>query len=579
MDRFDQTMSQVVRSVDTAMDHWQGNGARAAQGRAEMEHQAGNHLAAGLLAVTDALNAGQGGIGAARDAVLHLVTTAESRGMTVADDGTVTAPAAPAGIPTTVAAIAAVDPIMATMALAYLEQQAEAEMLTVQIHGGLIAVDAADQAAAAAVAAAIGALAGAAAASSPGQGVDAAAAPYVNGSTPLPTDPAALNALWRTFSAADKDALFAKDSNLGNRDGIPVADRDHYNRLNLPTLTASAQATVDQLTAQHPDWAQGKNIPTQRSDVDFAWKYYDSWHTKLQAAQDKLSGFEAVDKQVAGRSDRFLMQIDDGGRGAIAINNPDTAPNVTTFVPGTGTKLPDIAKDMGRSETMLGQAIASGAPADSSVITWYGYNAPPEIPDAAHIHWADAGAPRLDSFQDGLRVTHDGAPSYNVVLGHSYGTTVIGDAAAGGHHLAADNVVLLASPGADADHAGDLHLDGIPQDQVGQHIFATKAANDPVPLASHLSDLSVAGGPAGAVANLIGEAVTGHTGGPFGIDPTSSDFGGQVFTSDPGPTGPWYYLGYNPSVHSNYWDVGPSGPCASLKNIGDIMAGNTGAVK
>ncbi|MDG3015829.1 alpha/beta hydrolase [Speluncibacter jeojiensis] len=568
VNRFDQTMSQVVRSVDTAMDHWQGNGARAAQGRAEMEHQAGNHLAAGLLAVTDALNAGQGGIGAARDAVLHLVTTAESRGMTVADDGTVTAPAAPAGIPTTVAAIAAVDPIMATMALAYLEQQAEAEVLTVQIHGGLIAVDAADQAAAAAVAAAIGALAGAAVASSPGQGVDAAAAPYVNGSTPLPTDPAALNALWRTFSAADKDALFAKDPNLGNRDGIPVVDRDHYNRIHLAQTQADIRSRLDGLNP------------------------LGSPHDRLeyQLLTTQQAGYDAVAGQIGGHPDRFLMHIDGNGRGAIAINNPDTAPNVTTFVPGTGTKLPGIGHDMDRSERMLKQAIKSGAPGDSSVITWYGYNAPQSvIPDAARQTYADAAAPELDSFQNGLRASHLGAPSYNVVLGHSYGTTVIGDAASHGHTLDANQVVLLASPGTTVDHANQLSLTGIPSSQVGDHIWSTKAANDPVPLAAHSHQLvpelfgkiggmiggqhgEVLGTAAGDVLAVGDQLNSGHTTGPFGLDPTDSGFGGHTFASDPGQALP--VIGYNPSVHSDYWNPNSR----SLINIGEIMAGNTGAV-
>jgi len=51
-----------------------------------------------------------------------------------------------------------------------------------------------------------------------------------------------------------------------------------------------------------------------------------------------------------------------------------------------------------------------------------------------------------------------GAPSIDTVVGHSYGTTLVGAAASDGHHLAANNIVAVASPGMLVDHAGDLKL-------------------------------------------------------------------------------------------------------------------------
>ena len=39
--------------------------------------------------------------------------------------------------------------------------------------------------------------------------------------TSLPSDPAQLHELWSTLSSADKDALFAHDNYVGNRDGLP----------------------------------------------------------------------------------------------------------------------------------------------------------------------------------------------------------------------------------------------------------------------------------------------------------------------------------------------------------------------
>jgi len=110
------------------------------------------------------------------------------------------------------------------------------------------------------------------------------------------------------------------------------------------------------------------------------------------------------------------MGIDDKGRGIIATGNPDTAKNVATFVPGTGSKLSGIGGDLGRSEAMRKAALKAGEPS-TAVVTWYGYNAPPGLTDAMQDKYADAGAPDLDHFQDGLRGTHDGPRSHNVVVG------------------------------------------------------------------------------------------------------------------------------------------------------------------
>jgi len=35
---------------------------------------------------------------------------------------------------------------------------------------------------------------------------------------------------------------------------------------------------------------------------------------------------------------------------------------------------------------------------------------------------------------------------FDTVIGHSYGSTLVGGAAGGGNHLAADNVIAVASP-------------------------------------------------------------------------------------------------------------------------------------
>ncbi|HEY2763441.1 MAG TPA: alpha/beta hydrolase [Pseudonocardiaceae bacterium] len=76
----------------------------------------------------------------------------------------------------------------------------------------------------------------------------------------------------------------------------------------------------------------------------------------------------------------------------------------------------------------------------------------------------------MDFFQDGLRATHQGPPSHNTVLGHSYGSTVVGYAARD-HRIVADDVIFVGSPGVGVEHATDLHLPP-------SHVWSSHAAND-----------------------------------------------------------------------------------------------------
>jgi Alpha/beta hydrolase len=154
-----------------------------------------------------------------------------------------------------------------------------------------------------------------------------------------------------------------------------------------------------------------------------------------------------------------------------------------------------------------------------------------DFPDLAR-----AGGGGLDGFQAGQRVSHVGAPSIDTVIGHSYGSTVLGAAASGGHQLAADNVIAVGSPGMLVDHAGDLRLDP------GGHVYALRAHNDIISLA-------------------------GATQWTLGPEPDTPGFGATDLLADPGPAWP---LGL-PSIaaHSSYWDPGDK----ALLNMGAIIAG------
>jgi hypothetical protein len=191
-----------------------------------------------------------------------------------------------------------------------------------------------------------------------------------------------------------------------------------------------------------------------------------------------------------------------------------------------------------KSELMFDAALdadLSLSKTDVAVTTWMGYDRPMDLLQAASPDRAINGGAALATYLDGMHASHVGPAAIDTVIGHSYGSTLVGGAATGGNHLAADNVIAVGSPGMLAQHASDLSL------ETGAHVFASRAEND-----------------------VIG-VVTYATLGP---DPMARQFGGIPFEAAPGPASSPLGL---PSVaaHSSYWDEGKP----ALINMGRIIAG------
>ncbi|WP_394329045.1 alpha/beta hydrolase [Mycobacteroides abscessus] len=372
---------------------------------------------------------------------------------------------------------------------------------------------------------------------------------------PLPADPTEFRRLWDKLTPEEKDWLYSKDHSLGNHAGMPFADKTRFNEKHLPELTQAASIQLDNLKAAHPDWLKG--MPIDRTQIPA----YEQWKNQVDAATAKLAGYQGVQNAMKTPRDvngnpvgpkRYLGLLDDQGHAAVSIGNPDTAKRVATLVPGTGQDLTMIDRAMDKSDKMYWAALKADpnlTPSDVSVTTWMGYDRPMDLGQAASTSYAHNGAQGLDDFQAGLRASHEGPASINTVIGHSYGSTLMGAAAIDGHHLDANNLVAVGSPGVLADNAGQLSLDP------GGRFFSSRAAND-----------------------IIGVA----TNATLGPDPMSSRFGGAPFEAAPGPAGMYGLekLGIPtlpelnaPSVeaHSSYWDR--NNP--ALTNMGKIIAGQT----
>ncbi|WP_246076488.1 alpha/beta hydrolase [Amycolatopsis cihanbeyliensis] len=357
----------------------------------------------------------------------------------------------------------------------------------------------------------------------------------VHGGLSIPPPPpagatAAQNAAyWATLSEGQRTQLAMDLPELvGPRDGFSAKQRDIANRRLMERERTELQNERNRLLDGIDAAERGTIDPTDTPRLK----------EKLGDLDNKIRGLD----NLAGRLEQppdtpedqkyYLLDIDGShdGRAIVAHGNPDTAQNVATFVPGTGTDLANFGSTLDRADVMH-RAADKATSESNSVIAWLDYDAPDSIPDAAFSSFAEGARQPLDGFQDGLRESHQGdTPSHNTIIGHSYGSTAAGFAARD-QQLAMDDFIAIGSPGVGVDDATGLHL---PPDRV----WAVAAENDPV------ADL-------------------GH----FGTAPDDPSFGANTIFSAPGSS--WPIVGYSPEAHSQYWD--PRNP--SLAGIGQVIAG------
>ncbi|WP_289016941.1 alpha/beta hydrolase [uncultured Aeromicrobium sp.] len=364
--------------------------------------------------------------------------------------------------------------------------------------------------------------------------LDRPGAPGTDGATP-----ASVHDWWTSLDASQQQALIAAHPQIiGNTDGIPTAARDEANRISLAL-------DLDRLETREDDG--GSLTFAERRHLE-----------RAQAAQTALDDVAARRDPVTNEPlEGFLSLYDPtafGGDGAVAVSvgNPDTAQNVSVSVPGM---LNDGASIEGGTES-VGNLYATARlanPGQSVASTmWIGYDAPSNFGvhglDTLQVideGLADAGGERLADFLDGMREVRDEdvhGRAHLTVIGHSYGSTTVGNAATD-HGIPADDVVLIGSPGAGhaADHATDL---GLPAD----HVWAGSASEDAV---SHL-------------------ARNGWVGTGLGLDPTDEDFGAQRFQAENVARGTHDWIW----DHNQYYQPNTE----SLYNMGQIVAGNDDAV-
>lgn len=327
-------------------------------------------------------------------------------------------------------------------------------------------------------------------------------------------DPKAAAEWWKALSPEERQAyttLYPKQ--IGATDGLPTDVRDDANRTALDQELNAIQ--------EGGNWDErfpGDDLETVNKRLD-----------NLLILNDRL---EASDSAPKGK-ELYLLGYDskDDGRAIIAMGNPDTAAHTGILVPGTNTEMSGVDGQLTRIDRLQSSAAKQSDGESVAMITWIGYDAPEFKPtdpgSVATRDRAEDAAPDLRQFVAGTQAAHDGTPSHTTVLGHSYGTTVVGAAAEGGDGLGADDVVAVGSPGMTVDHASDLQMDP-------EHVWIGTADDDAV--ANNTSDYTL------------------------GRDPMLGGFGGNNIKIDT-------------HGHSGYWDK----ESLSLANQGAIIAGKTPA--
>ena len=379
---------------------------------------------------------------------------------------------------------------------------------------------------------------------------------------------ARLNVWWRELDKTAQDRLIAASPGLvGALNGLPAMVRDQATRTYLAGQKTTISQELAKLRTSLADLKEAQKKLTGGSNAIRDPRGFSNLPTlkerqllrSIEELELKSRQITSVEKSLAlggqhGRPPALLLQVELGGLGktAISFGNPDEADNLAVYVPGTGTVLDGFGNyrsDAERAALTWDRANFHAPGKKVASIAWLGYEAPQWETTislngtVANANAATKGAPLLASFTDGLHAAHKGSSDVRLsVLGHSYGSTVVGLAAQQRFGAFADQVIFVGSPGVGAGNAKELGVDSV---------WVGESPNDPV------GDLGSA--PITPVRSSDGM----KWGSPLGVDPSDGQFGARQFPVQGSGAG------YNFAAHSSYWDPNS----ASLENIGHLIDG------
>ncbi|MFF3453137.1 alpha/beta hydrolase [Streptomyces sp. NPDC002730] len=350
---------------------------------------------------------------------------------------------------------------------------------------------------------------------------------------------------WKGLSQEQRDEYTTLyPASIGALDGLPATVRDDANRMVFAETRATYQVELNAIPPEPPKYAKhpghGRTVRSEE------WKEWnDKYGEKIERLDNSLEGMKSIQQRfdstgTNGLPEAYLLgfSAEGTGRAIVANGNPDTADHTAVYAPGTTSNLGSIEGDINRMTQLWRTSDGMEGSGNVSTITWLGYDAPQSIvKDSPFRHYADDGAPAYNRFMDGLETAQGGPDkSHTTVIGHSYGTTLVGAAARQGD-LSADDVIFAGSPGVQVGSAQEM-------DVPKGHVWNEDAKGDPVP---SLGSWGHGGS---------------QEGGPHFIIPSDNIFGANQMSTDT-------------EGHSDYWKKDSQ----SLMNQAAVVTGNYGAVQ
>ncbi|MER0243279.1 alpha/beta hydrolase [Streptomyces sp. HSW2009] len=355
------------------------------------------------------------------------------------------------------------------------------------------------------------------------------------------------NAAWWKALSKDEQADYVAlhPSSIGNLDGIPAVARDEANRAVLAEKQAEYRKQLHALPPEPLEYVPGsRGNPMATKSTEWI-----KWNARKNDLERSIKGMEEVQSRFMREPDvgqerfprAYLLGFSPEGRGRaiIANGNPDTADHTAVYVPGTDAGFGNLSHDIKRMTSLWLEADAAADGQKVSTITWLGYDAPQGVWQPMSSDRANEGAPELNQFVDGIHASRTAeSPGHLTVMGHSYGSTLVGSAARQGD-LNADDVITVGSPGVQVGRATDL-------DVPKGHAWNEDAKGDYIP--------------------EVGRIKHGHkeVHADSGIDfviPSDDRFGAQQMHTDT-------------EGHSGYWNEDSE----SLKNQARVVIGQYGEV-
>ncbi|RRD49582.1 hypothetical protein EII12_10385, partial [Buchananella hordeovulneris] len=271
--------------------------------------------------------------------------------------------------------------------------------------------------------------------------------------------PGQVAAWWQALSQGEKDKLIAERPELiGNLDGIDMASRSRANKQRVPDLLAAEKAKLADLEAKveaakrlpstsHPDSTPGPLLRAMK---------------ERDVARQRVEDLQYLNDHVLDDASRTLTTLDTSServKAAVALGDVDKAKHVAVFTPGIGSKVAGMEGYLESMGDLRKTAIDEGNVPEDEVATvmWLGYQAPlgfgdqSSLPEYSTTTLADRGADELSSYLEGIQASREASGAgdpHLTALGHSYGSTTTGMAAARVRPGVIDDLVLFGSPGA-----------------------------------------------------------------------------------------------------------------------------------